>query len=479
MDHLQFTPRRAARLHTGVTIFLAAIMVAGCQTYEPRPLDVRASADAFLARTLDGGEVASFAEHLRTLPTEAAKPFECADGLSLAEAECLAMVFNQELRVARLRAGVTQATAENAGLWQDPVFGMDLTRLLGSAGHAWEALGTLSLTLPLSGRLEIEVERADVAHRAQLARVAAQEWETRMELRREWTRRGALTSAVDATAEFLARLDEIIRIVDLLESAGELSRTQARLFRVERAAQHAEHLDRLAQRSQSDGVIRSLLGLSPRVVLALDSCDLRASIAAESSSLDSDATHTQLLDSNLELRALQLDYDLSERDLAHAIAAQYPDLTIGPGYGSQDGDAQFVFGFSAPLALFNGNRSAIAAARAQREVAGAVVEETLQRLLAEVAQGQQVMAATRTTREAIEAELVPLVDAQYADARAVAEQGEVDALLLLTSLARQQEARLLLINALRDETLAHLRLVELPGPPSPVSTSSSALEPTP
>jgi hypothetical protein len=61
-------------------------------------------------------------------------------------------------------------------------------------------------------------------------------------------------------------------------------------------------------------------------------------------------------------------------------------------------------------------------------------------------------------------EIVPLVDAQYTDAREVARLGEVNSLVLLESHARQHEAKVGLIEAARDEALAAIDLEELIGP---------------
>ena len=448
------------------TMCAPILFVAGCQTYAPRPLTLDAHQEAFLSRTLEGGDVASFAEKLDAINDGEPSAFDLADGITLGEAECVALVFNQELRVARLRAGVTRATADNAGLWDDPVLGFDLTRLLGSAGQAWEAFGSVALTLPLSGRLEVEIAKAEVAHRAQLARIAEQEWNVRIALRRAWTQRAALATECEATREFLTRLDEIIRIVESLEAMGEISRTQANLFRVERAMQRAAQLERIAQMARADLDIRAVLGVPPRATLVLADSSLASALTP--------TALANLAESNLELRALSLEYEVAERTLEEAIRAQYPDLTIIPGYGTQDGDSQFVLGLSAPLAIFNGNRSEIAQARAEREVAQGSIEGALERLLNDFAQAEVLLIAATARRESIELELIPLVDEQYAQVRAIAERGEVDALLMLESLARQQDAKLLLIAALRDEVLAQIRQTQIPGPTTPSSNSSNS-----
>ena len=158
-----------------------------------------------------------------------------------------------------------------------------------------------------------------------------------------------------------------------------------------------------------------------------------------------------------------MDYTAAEQSLEAEVRAQYPDLVIGPGFGKQDGDQQFLLGLSAPLGIFNGNRAGIARATAAREIARAAAETLLEDLVHALADARASHTSAALRRTSLETDMIPLVDAQRADTRRVAEQGEVDTLLLLESLKTQQNAKILLIEALRDEVLAELRLIEVAG----------------
>jgi hypothetical protein len=65
----------------------------------------------------------------------------------------------------------------------------------------------------------------------------------------------------------------------------------------------------------------------------------------------------------------------------------------------------------------------------------------------------------------MEADITPLADEQAAEIREIARLGEVNTLLLLESLTRQQEARLTLITAREDEWMASIRVAGFVGPP--------------
>ena len=132
-----------------VALFATASMLAGCQSYESKPLDLTSHRDSWLARAPGDEPVQQFAARL----ADAGEPavFDLDDGLSLAEAEVVALVFNAELRIARLRAGVAAATAAHAGLWQNPQFGMDFLSLTDGASDPLLVTPGLSFTIPISG----------------------------------------------------------------------------------------------------------------------------------------------------------------------------------------------------------------------------------------------------------------------------------------------------------------------------------------
>lgn len=177
------------------------------------------------------------------------------------------------------------------------------------------------------------------------------------------------------------------------------------------------------------------------------------------------------------------EYEAAEKALELEVRKQYPDLHIGPGYGREDGQDQVLLGLSIPIPILNANRQRIAEARAQRELARAGVEATLEQTISALRAAEVRLAGATLRRQTLETEIVPLVDAQYSDARQVARLGEVNTLVLLESLTRQQEAKAGLVEAARDEAIAAVDLDELFGPepaalpPHPASTPGPVGEP--
>src|SRR5688500_11327643 len=136
------------------TLCLLAAALAGCQQYRPSPLDLGGHPSRLSARDAAAPEVAEYAAGLAALGDAAPEPFDAGDGLSLREAEVVALFFNPKLRLARLKAKVPLVGAKEAGRWEDPELGIDGERILESVEHPWVLAGTLSFTIQI-GRAHV------------------------------------------------------------------------------------------------------------------------------------------------------------------------------------------------------------------------------------------------------------------------------------------------------------------------------------
>jgi cobalt-zinc-cadmium efflux system outer membrane protein len=150
------------------------------------------------------------------------------------------------------------------------------------------------------------------------------------------------------------------------------------------------------------------------------------------------------------------------------IRKQYPDITIGSGYGSEDNDDRLLLGFSIPIPILNANRAGIAEARAEREVVRAAAETTFERLCREIALAQAELDAATTQRQRYESEIVPMLDDEATEVEEIARLGEVDTLLLLTTVQAQFDGKSRLLELRRLELDASVTITQLLGPDTPV-----------
>jgi outer membrane protein, heavy metal efflux system len=460
-----------------LAVLLAALTVAagGCQSYERKPLDLETTRAAWLTRSPADPSIREFAAALdRAESGTGLADFNPVDGLTLAEAEAVALVFNPDLRQARLEANVTRTTAAHAGLWQDPVLGVDLERIVSSAGgtNPWIVGSTIGITIPISGRLEAEKARAGAELAAQLDRVAAREWATRSALRELWVEWSAAQVLAEVAEELIARLRDVAALADRQEKAGSMTRVDARLFRVELAGREADLIATTARVKELELQLRALLGLASETPLTLVPT---LTFAARTTNVDE--LRPLLESSNPELAAVRAEYEVSEQLLRTEVRKQYPDLTIGPGYGTDQGDNRVLLGVSLPIPLWNRNQQGVAQASAQREVARGRFETTYEQLSSKLAIALTRYESGKAQRALIESSVVPLADEQEAEVRRVASLGRVDPLLLLESLKTLYAAKVRLVEARAAESVGAARLDELIGPPSPTSLRHSIAPP--
>jgi len=205
-----------------------------------------------------------------------------------------------------------------------------------------------------------------------------------------------------------------------------------------------------------------MLGLAPEASLTLV-----PSLTVAPRTTNVDELRPLLDSSNPELAAVRAEYEVSEQSLRTEVRKQYPDLTIGPGYGADQGDSRVLLGLSLPIPLWNRNQQGVAQAAAQREVARGRFETTYELLSSRLAIALTRYESGRAQRAIVESSVVPLADEQEADVRRVAALGRVDPLLLLESIKARYAAKVRLVDARADESIGAVRLDELIGPPIP------------
>jgi len=444
---------------TTVAILAFSLAISGCRSYERRSINLAAHREAFLSGA--------------TLPDEAAAALTSAESESrvgVIAAEEVALLLNPQLRLARWQAGVARASADNAGLWDDPTIGIDLSKLLEGPSQGWEVLGSVGLTIPLSGRLSLERDAAQSLTEVERARIAVLEWETRGAVREAYFTWCGAYAACQEERAFSERLARILTLVEILAARGELARVEARLFQIEEVEAAGKLAELEASVARARVELLRVIGLAPTAKVEFDP----SAFASEEISRDAQAADVgsvaesapaEHFGKHPSIAFAEAEYEAAERALALEVAKQYPDLQIGPGYGEQDGDRQFVLGLGIALPIFNANRQGIAESEAQREVARVAAEIAVESLVVERAAAEIELAAVRARRTVLVEGVLPLVEAQAGELRHLAELGgEVDALILLDSLKRGRDARLAIVDATRELRLAESRATTLRGP---------------
>ncbi|HEX6812154.1 MAG TPA: TolC family protein [Planctomycetota bacterium] len=407
-------------------------LLAGCESYAPEPVDLAQHARLFAERLPDAAVIGR----------DARGPLDPSDGIDLAEARLIALVFNPELRIARQHAGVAQASAAEAGRWQDPELQASFMRILeSSATHPWLAGAGVGLTLPLTGRPALEKELAQGVHARALAEARLAETGVLNSLDAAWVAWSSQQLVVTLLEELLAGLQQLETTAQSLAATGRITQIEARTFtlaRVQRAAELVQARSNVAVRELE---LKRLMGLPPERPLTLRSV-IELSVRAPNS-----AERRQLLLTSPRVLLPQRDHDVAERKLRLAIRKQWPELTLVPGWEEEDAQPRAGLGLSLPIPLWNANAREIAEARAERSATAEVLRAALEVATQDLARAEARARAAAERRQIVERDLLPLAQQQIDDVRRLIELGRLDTLLMLDALTRSFDARVAAVSA--------------------------------
>lgn len=433
------------------------MLLAGCQSYDPMPLDTEAHLKSWAQRDVTDQSVVEYADQLAKRDTQPRGKYDPSDGINLREAEVIALFFNPDLRTTRLYANTELAGARESGRWENPHFDVDAMWILDSISQPWILGAGISFTIPLSGRHGVSEDLAWTEYESALRRVVVAEWGTVVELRQAWHELAAARERIRLILSYIEDVKAVQAIAVRLVEAGELTRLDARLFALELAAQQIELRSARAESEQLELRCRELLGLRPDAPLTL-----QAELEPEAGLPDKREQRVRENNPQLELR--RTEYETAEQQLRLEIHKQYPDLTIGPNYEIEEGQSRIGIGFGLPIPIINLNQEGIARARAARLASRAEFEGELERLLHHLAQMEARLNSARALRTYVRSDVAPLVDEQVADARKLAELGEFNAMVQLDALTRRYETRVQILEATLSEAMAREEVMALLGP---------------
>ena len=459
---LQRSVRAAPYARTGdrAVLALLALTLAACVQYQARPLDPAASAQAFAARRLDAPPVRAAVQPLLPIAALAWPPPRWDRGSLLA----VALVQNPQLAVARAEVRAALAHEISAAEAPNP----DLTlqsEYARSESHSWLYGISLDVLLRTPARKRLDVDIARLAS-------ASARWQM---VEQVWTVRRALISALgdweyaqrrgDLLDRLLAEQRQLVVAQQQRVDAGEDTPSEliaARTALLEAQQQRAQlRVDAVS----AQAALAAALGLPAQALdgLRVDWPDWGAPPPLDQAMLHEAREHALL--TRADLAAVIGDYAAAEKKLQRAIARQYPEFHLQPGYYWDHGVAKWPLDLAFALPIFNRNQGEIAEARAARELAGQRLLALQARIQGEIdaalrvetvaaanaaAATQRVGTANEQLRQArLGLQLGAIDRAQRIGVEVIALRAEVDA---LQARAQRQLAR----NALEDAVHAPL-----------------------
>lgn len=417
----------------------------------PLPIALAACASPPSAPPDAAAHRAAWIERSRAPAADAA--FDPSDGVSLDEAEAIALLYNPALREARARLEVARAGAEFAGLPPDPSLNLSVQRVLDMSLEPWIVAVQPALSVPaiLLARREKPIARARLS--AETWGAAALELETLRALRRLWVEWSADEARASAIREELARLDELLAVARVLGDADELRRADVRLFEIEKAHLGVELHHFVHEAEERRALVLGTAGLRPDAPL-----DLRPEPAPFADIAEPDA---EVLLAHPAVLAAERAWEEAKAKLEYERSSRRAWIDVAPTYERDEGADKIGPDISLRLPLWNRNRRAIAEAEAEVEAARVAFEAEIERLEGELASALRRRHAASEDLRLLTETLAPPSDEQVREARALAELGDFDALLVLEAWKRAHETRLAVLDARMEIALAESDLASL------------------
>lgn len=358
---------------------LLLLLLAGCASFTPKPLDPSVQQTALESRRLDAPEVRQFFERNlgREFTAWPPKTWD-VDALTLA-----AYYFHPDLDRAQAQRLVAEAAIVTAGARPNPTASVSFLRNMDAPAGQSPWTNGLGLDIPIetAGKRDYRIERAEHLAQGTKLREAEAVWQVHSRVR------ASVLAAYPTEALVRRQRDLQEGIAQMLErrfavgfaSQPELTQAHLTLNRAmlalrENQKQSAENLARLAA---AVGVPASAL---QGAELSYDAFEPLPPVSA----LPPAEARRQALLSRPDVLAALADYEASQSALQLEIAKQYPDISLGPGYTWDAGQVKWSLGLSLVLSLLNRNEGPIAEAKARREEAATAFLAVQAKAIAEV-----------------------------------------------------------------------------------------------
>lgn len=386
-------PHAARRIGLRGALLVLSAAAAGCASYQAHPIDPAATAQGFAARQLN-------APALREAVRDVAPPLAANwPPSSWGRAELLAVALVQNPRLAQARAQAQAVCAEEVGAGATPNPDLNLqSEYARDEARPWLYGIAFDFALHTPSRRRLEVDIARLASESARWQLVEQTWAVRRALidalgEAEQARRriATLDRLLQAQRQWLTAQQRRVELGE--ESAGALASLRVSVLDLEQQRADAERSAAAAQ-----AALAAVLGLPPSALddVRTDWPDWGAPPSLQPAAVR-DVGERALL-ARADLAAAIAEYAQAEKQLERAVARQYPQFHLRPGFYWDHGIAKWPFDVGFELPAFQRNDGEIARMHAAREVAG-------QRLLAVQAAIQGEIEAARRADSAAQASM--------------------------------------------------------------------------
>jgi len=359
-------------------ILLSTLLLVGCASFEPRPLEPEQTSAQFADRSLTDSSLHAFiATNLQSEVDSGKAAVWGLDELTLA-----AFYYHPELDVARAQWAMTEAGRITAGERPNPALTASGGRNSTTTNPSPNLFTAgIDLTLETAGKRSYRIAQATQLSEAARLNIAAVAWKVRSGVR------SSLISLYGAreSERLLAQQQAIhSRNIEILESQyreGAISAFE--LIQARLAADSARIALHDAGRRSAEALVQLAVAMGVPVS-ALDAVEFSfADFDDLPAELSVGEARRQALLTRADILGALAEYAASQSSLQLEIAKQYPDIHLGPGYEYDQGDNKWLLGLALTLPI-NRNQGGIAEAQARRSEAAARFNAVQARVLGEI-----------------------------------------------------------------------------------------------
>jgi len=357
-------------------LLLPCLLLCACASYAPKPLDV-----ATLTQPA-----------LTTLP----------------DADLLPVALVESPAVAAARAQYDAALHDRDAQKRLPPMTLTLIQEYSKDANAqkpWLYTGQLDVPLDTGGRRAGRMTSADIAVAKAAYALGDALWAVRQGLRQAQSDLDFARRTVELDQQLVATRAAYRDAIDRAVSGGEEIRATADQARLDLSSAQQTLRQAEAARDQAETALAVTLDATPA---AVRSYAAPGAAAADVDPAGIEALKAKALYARSDIHTAILDYDTAENDLRVAIAGQYPDVHVAPGYTWERGMVKLPLNWVLTLPPTDLNRANIAAATDRRAAAGKALEDTVKATQASIAQAYSAWRAATAVAEKTTNEDVPL-----------------------------------------------------------------------
>ena len=349
-----------------------AALLSGCATqqYQARPLDPAELAKSYEARTLDSAQLHQF---IQTSLGQDVTPWppKSWSGQMLTLA---AFYYSPDLDAARAKWGTAKAGIVTAAQRPNPTLQLPFQHTTGSSGSSPWTYG-LGLDIPIetAGKRGYRVAQAQQLSDAARFNIGNVAWQVRSRLRAQLLKLYAATRKTSILEQQIAARRQIVKMLQQRLSVGEASATDVTQQRISLIQSRTDLANAQKQMGDARAQVASAIGVP---VSAVDGIHISfAEFDRIYPDMPARDAQRQAILNRADLLGALAQYQASQEALQLAIANQYPDVHLGPGYLWDQGATKIIFAVTGiALPLFNHNQGPIAEATARRAEAEANVK---------------------------------------------------------------------------------------------------------